>query len=98
MARVFVDTNVLFPFSIMDLMLSLTEDGIHEVLWTDALLEEWERVIVREHYRSRESAASITAAIRGFFADSQIPESRYAHLVDGMPSSDPDDRHHMAAA
>lgn len=40
-ARVFVDTNVLFPFSVMDLMLALTEDGIHDVMWTDALLDEW---------------------------------------------------------
>jgi excisionase family DNA binding protein len=45
-ARVFVDTNVLFPFSVMDLMLALTEDGIHDVMWTDVLLDEWERVIV----------------------------------------------------
>jgi excisionase family DNA binding protein len=45
-ARVFADTNVLFPFSVMDLMLALTEDGIHDLMWTDALLDEWERVIV----------------------------------------------------
>jgi hypothetical protein len=29
-ARVFLDTNVLFPFSLMDFMLALTEDEIHE--------------------------------------------------------------------
>ena len=40
MTRVFVDTNVLFPFSVMDLMLALTEDSVHEVLWTQALLAE----------------------------------------------------------
>jgi predicted nucleic acid-binding protein len=97
-ARVFVDTNVLFPFSVMDLMLALTEDGVHDVLWTDALLDEWERVIVREQRRSADAASRITAAIRDFFADSQIPENAYAHLVDDMPSSDPDDRNHIAAA
>jgi predicted nucleic acid-binding protein len=97
-ARVFVDTNVLFPFSVMDLMLALTEDGVHDVLWTEALLEEWERVIVREQRRSADAAARITAAIRDFFADSQIPESAYVHMVDDMPSGDPDDRHHIAAA
>ncbi len=47
-AKVFIDTNVLFPFSVMDLMLALTEDGIHDVMWSDNLLDEWERVIVRE--------------------------------------------------
>jgi len=97
-ARVFVDTNVLFPFSVMDLMLALTEDGVHEVLWTDALLDEWERVIVRQQRRSPDSAANITTAIRDYFVDSQVAVSSYAHLVDDMPSGDPDDRHHIAAA
>jgi predicted nucleic acid-binding protein len=98
MARVFVDTNVLFPFSVMDLMLALTEDAIHELLWTEALLAEWERVIVREKRRSAESAAAITAAIRDFFPDVEVTEQQYAHLVGQMPGKDPDDRHHMAAA
>lgn len=84
MARVFVDTNVLFPFSVMDLMLALTEDAVHEVIWTETLLAEWARVIVRRHHRSAESAASITSAIREFF-----PESRTA--VDlGLRVTDPD--------
>jgi hypothetical protein len=61
MGRIFVDTNVLFPFSVMDLLLALSEDGIHEVIWTETLLDEWEEVIVREHHRTAESAASITA-------------------------------------
>jgi predicted nucleic acid-binding protein len=94
MARIFVDTNVLFPFSVMDLMLALTEDAVHEVIWTETLLAEWERVIVRQHHRSAESAASITAAIREFFPESRIAAEDYASLV----ASDPDDRHHMAAA
>jgi predicted nucleic acid-binding protein len=98
MARVFVDTNVLFPFSVMDVMLALTEDSVHEVLWTQALLAEWERVIVREQRRPAASAAAITAAIRGYFADSEIPESAYTPLVARMPGDDPDDRLHMAAA
>ncbi|MCW3817924.1 hypothetical protein ONA91_26085 [Micromonospora sp. DR5-3] len=32
----------------MDVMLALTEDSVHEVLWTQALLADWERVIVRK--------------------------------------------------
>jgi len=96
--RVFVDTNVLFPFSVMDLMLALTEDNVHEVLWTQALLAEWERVIVRQQRRSAASAAAITAAIREYFADSEVPEPAYAHLIAKMPGDDPDDWVHMAAA
>lgn len=96
MRRIFVDTSVLFPFSVMDLFLALTENGIHEVLWTDELLDEWERVIVLKHRRSAESAASIAATIREWFADSRIDPSTYSG--DDMPGPDPDDHIHSAAA
>lgn len=98
MGRVFADTNVLFPFSVMDLLLALTEDAIHEVIWTDALLDEWEEVIVREQKRSAATAASVTAAIREFFGDSKVERDEYEHLVDQMPGPDADDHEHMAAA
>ena len=98
MGRVFVDTNVLFPFSVMDVMLALSEDGVHEVLWTRSLFAEWERVIVRRQRRSVVSATSATAAIREFFPECEVPEQEYAHLVGQMPGADQDDRLHMAAA
>jgi len=82
----------------MDLLLALTEDGVHQVLWTDELLDEWERVIVREHHRSAETAASVTAAIREFFADCRIEREQYADIIAQMPGDDPDDHPHMAAA
>ena len=96
--RVFVDTSVLFPFSVMDLFLALTETGLHQVLWTDELLAEWERVIVREHQRSATSAASVTAAIREAFDDLRLDPRTYRHLVDTMPGPDADDHVHSAAA
>lgn len=82
----------------MDLLLALTEDGVHEVLWTDDVLDEWERVIVREQRRTPETAASVVAAIREFFADCRIDRASYERLIDEMPGDDPDDRPHMAAA
>src|SRR6185437_14861264 len=39
-SRVFIDTNVLFPFAVMDLMLALSEDSVHHVMWSDRLLDE----------------------------------------------------------
>ena len=98
MRRVFVDTSVLFPFSVMDLFLALTENGLHEMLWSDELLEEWKHVIVREQRRSAESAASITAAIREFFGDLRIAPDTYRDMIDTMPGADPDDHVHTAAA
>src|ERR1051326_8886551 len=98
MAKVFADTNVLFPISLMDLMLALAENEVHEFVWTDRLLAEWERVIVRERHRTPAQATSIAAAVREYFADLRIGEAVYAHLIDAMPGADPDDRHHAAAA
>lgn len=98
MRRVFVDTSVLFPFSVMDLFLALTEDAVHQVLWTDELLEEWERVIVREQRRSADAAVSVVAAIRDSFEDCRIDPSRYRLLVDSIPGPDPDDHPHAAPA
>jgi predicted nucleic acid-binding protein len=98
MQRVFVDTSVLFPFSVMDLMLALTEDGIHDVLWTEALLGEWEEVVTRDRRRTKATARSITRSIREAFADSEVPAADYLPLVPGMPGNDPDDHVHMAAA
>lgn len=98
MRKVFVDTSVLFPFSVMDVFLALAENAIHEVLWTDELLAEWERVIVREHHRSPGSAASVTAAIRECFAESRIDPASYTDLVATTPGPDPDDHVHSAAA
>ena len=82
----------------MDMFLGLSEDAIHHVVWTDELLDEWERVIVRERRRSPETAASVTTAIREFFADGRIDRNQYDHLIDEMPGKDRDDWPHMAAA
>jgi hypothetical protein len=76
MARVFPDTNVLFPFSLMDLLLTLAEDYVHDLVWSDRLLSEWQRVIVREGHRSAEAAGRIAENIRTGFADSYVPEER----------------------
>jgi predicted nucleic acid-binding protein len=98
MPRVFADTNVLFPFSVMDLLFALSEDGVHEVIWTEALLDEWAEVIVRTHHRSAEAAAIITAAIREFIPESEVERSSYVHLIAEMPGKDADDHEHIAAA
>jgi hypothetical protein len=96
--RVFVDANELFPFAMMDVLLALAEDLIIDFVWSDELLDEWERVIVREGKRSPESARSVTAAIRSYFTSGRIDPATYRHDVPETPGPDPDDRIHTAAA
>jgi hypothetical protein len=44
--RVFVDTATLYPISLADLVLRLAEFGMYDLLWSDHLLNEVERVLV----------------------------------------------------
>ena len=96
--RVYVDANELFPFAVMDVLLALAEDLIVDFVWSEELLDEWERVIVREGRRSPESARSVTSAVREHFASGRIDPATYRNDVSTTPGPDPDDRVHTAAA
>lgn len=97
LTRVFVDSNELFPFSVMDLILTLAEDQFFEFVWSEELLDEWERVIVRGGQRSETSARSVASAVRESFKEGRIPPEAYRDK--GWPElPDLDDRVHGAAA
>lgn len=96
--RVFIDTSVLFPFTLMDLLLTLSEDLLFTWVWTDELLDEWERVIVREGRRTQTSARSVTEAVRTHFGRYRIDPACYRDRMTEDLSPDPGDRAHAAAA
>jgi hypothetical protein len=96
--RVFIDTSELFPFTLMDVLLTLTENRLFIWRWSEELLDEWEEVIVREGQRSPQSAHSVTTAIRTFFSHRRIDPALYQGRATEDLSPDPDDRVHVAAA
>jgi predicted nucleic acid-binding protein len=98
MERLYLDTHVLFPMTLMDLLLAMAEDFHHDILWSDFLLDEWERVIVRERHRTPERARAITGAIRQAFPAGRIAPDDYEAMIETVPGPDPDDRVHGAAA
>lgn len=95
--RVFIDTSELFPFTIMDVLLTLCEDRLFTWVWSDEVLSEWEEVIVREGMRSSESAHSVTDAVRTYFGRYRIDPDLYRNKVTEDLSPDPGDRLHAAA-
>ena len=95
--RVFIDTSELFPFTIMDVLLSLSEDFLFAWVWTDEVLDEWEEVIVRDGQRNPESAALVAAAVRTHFGQHRIAPDLYRGKITDDLSPDPDDRVHAAA-
>lgn len=94
--RVFIDTSELFPFTIMDVLLTLSEDFLFTWVWTDDLLDEWEQVIAREGVRTPESARSVTDAVRAHFGHYRIAPEQYRDRATDDLSPDPGDRMHAA--
>lgn len=78
--RVFIDTNELFPFTVMDTLLTLAEERVITWVWTDELLAEWETVIVREGRRTADAAASVAQAVRRAFGRGRLEAERYLPL------------------
>jgi hypothetical protein len=50
--KAFIDTSELFPFTVMDLLLTLADQFVWTRIWTDELLDGWERVIVETKHRA----------------------------------------------
>lgn len=98
MPRVLPDTNVLFPFSLMDLFLALAEDFVIDLVLSDRLLDEWQDVIVRKQRRTPESAKRIADIIRVGFASSIVSAEACRRRLVVLAGPDPDDLHHIAAA
>jgi excisionase family DNA binding protein len=94
-ARVFIDTNVLFPFFVMDLMLALTRDGIHDAMWCDDLLDEWET-------RDSPGAPPLPRRWRSDYRQDPailyghpLPTESYQGMVAEVDGPDPDDNAHI---
>lgn len=96
--RVFVDTATLYPVSLADLVLRLAEFGMFDLVWSDHLLWEVERVLVEYKGLPVERAAYFCDCIRHAFPSGRIPPEDYAHLVTSRTGPDPDDHVHSAAA
>jgi hypothetical protein len=82
----------------MDLLLALAEDCVIDLVLTDRLLDEWDRVIVREQHRTPEAAKKIAYLIRTGFPESVVPERAYQPRLEELDGPDPDDLHHIADA
>lgn len=98
MERVFPDANVLYPISLADLTLRLGDLAIHQVLWSEDLLAEVERVLIEHKGLTPDQVAYFCSCIREAFPEGEIDRSEYEHLIDVQSGKDPDDRVHSAAA
>jgi hypothetical protein len=95
--RVFVDTATLYPISLADLVLRLAELGMYDLVWSDHLLSEVERVLVEAKGLTSERAHYFCECIRTAFPAGRVAPEEYLPLVATRTGPDPDDHVHSAA-
>jgi predicted nucleic acid-binding protein len=94
---VFIDSNVLYPVRVADLVLSSADDGLFEVCVSDDLLTEIERVLIEVKGLAAEKAKVFTQAVASNSAQ-VVSNAQYIELASLLTGPDPDDLLHLAAA
>ena len=91
------DACVLYPAPLRDLLLRVAMTSVVRARWSEAILDECFRSILRQRPNLSESALQRTRELM----TRAIPDCMidgYQELVDGLALPDPDDRHVLAAA
>jgi predicted nucleic acid-binding protein len=96
--RVMLDTCVLVPIVKADLLLTLARRGAFHPLWSDAILGELFRAIVKANPNITEARAAARIRDMNHAFEDAIVEGwePIEECIAGLP--DPDDRHVVAAA
>ncbi len=88
----------MYPISLADLVLRLAELGLFDLVWSEHLLSEVERVLVESKHLAAERAAYFCDCIRQAFPEGQVLPGDYLPLVTSRTGPDPEDHVHRAAA
>jgi predicted nucleic acid-binding protein len=93
--KVVLDTSVLFPLASCDTLLRAADAGLYQLCWSDRILAELERALVRTETCTAEGARRRVSAMRDSFPEALVVG--FEPLIGAM-RNDPDDRHVAAAA
>ena len=91
-----LDTCVLYPFSLCDLLLRLADRELYDPFWSDSILGELERNL-REHGLTDDQVAHRVSRMRAAFPEALVPAAAVTRLERAM-TNDTKDRHVLAAA
>ena len=95
--RAFLDSNVLYPVTLRNLLMELAVAKLYQPRWSADVHEEWIRAVLRDRPDiPRERLETIRAAMDHEAQDAIV--TGYQPLIAGLALPDPDDRHVLAAA
>ncbi|WP_158616249.1 MULTISPECIES: PIN domain-containing protein [Corallococcus] len=92
---VVLDANVLIPLTVCDTLLSAAHEGLIQIHWTELILEETRRNLVKAMGLSEEKAARRVAAMKAAFPEAMV--TGHEGLIPSMTNPEKD-RHVLAAA
>jgi predicted nucleic acid-binding protein len=97
----FLDTCVLYPATLRDVILTIAEVGICQIRWSPDVLAELERIYIKlsplDPAAAKAGAHYVIEIMKDAFPDAMVEQSHYAPLIPAMPN-DIKDRHVLAAA
>ena len=93
--RVLFDACVLLPYQLCDLLLRLGETDIYQPLWSNEILDEVERNLIKAFDRTEQQASRRVGQMRKAFPHATV--SGFEALIPVM-TNDAKDRHVLAAA
>lgn len=97
----YLDSNILLPYYLSDLVLTLAHYGFYKFHWSKYLLDEMRAVAARKEKlnRSLDSLNSQWEAIQGSrLGKNLIAESAWKEILPQISGPNPDDYPHAAAA
>ncbi|MBG0815488.1 PIN domain-containing protein [Planomonospora sp. ID82291] len=96
MLVVVLDSSVLFPNTLRDVLLTLAENELYRPVWSSAILEEVRRNVLAKR-RVAPAAFDRTLRLMSMAFEGAEVEG-WEEYVDALTLPDPDDRHVLAAA
>ena len=91
-----LDADVLYPFLVRDILLSLAEAGLFQARWSQAIMDEWQRNLLAARPDRRPQVVETARIMAEAFPEAMVDD--FDALIDSIDLPDPDDRHVVAAA
>ena len=92
--KLFLDTCVIYPDALRDILLGVAARGCFEPLWSARVLEEWARAARKKN--AEDSARLIAVAMQAQFPRAMV--AGWDSIATRLVLPDPDDVHVLAAA
>lgn len=93
---VILDANVLYPFLVRDVLLSLAAAGLYRPRWSRDIMNEWSSKLIEARPDLRDKITGTVTTMEEAFEEAMVVG--YEDLVASLHLPDENDRHVLAAA